>query len=71
MINLQQNHWVLFTNLKQRDHDCVLNFDSNYSRGKSVLSEDYIYISDYDHSLNSICKQLEPDVRTIKVVEVE
>ena len=49
----------------------ALNFDSNYSRGKSVLSENYINISYNDQSLILICKQLEPDVRTIKVVEVE
>ena len=72
VINLHQNHWVLFTNLRQRHHDCVLIFDSNYSRGKfSVLSEDYMDITHYDESLISICKQLKPDVRTIKIVDVE
>ena len=72
VINMHQNHWVLFSNLGQKDHDCVLIFDSNYSRGKcSVVSDEYVDITDYDHSLMSITKQLKPNATTFKIVDIE
>ena len=70
IVNMNGNHWVLLTNLHQKDPDCVLAYDSFYGRGKAD-STDFAEIGAYDQSLLSAVKQLRPMARTLRIAKTE
>ena len=70
IVNMNGNHWVLLTNLHQKDPDCVLAYDSFYGRGKAD-STDFAEIGAYDQSLLSAVQQLKPMARTLRIAKTE
>ena len=70
VVNINNNHWVLFTNIRQSNPNDVYVFDSLYSRGKDLATE-YVDHSDYDLTLISVIKQLKPQAEAMKIVDIE
>ena len=70
VVNINNNHWVLFTDIRQGNPNDVYVFDSLYSRGKNQAIE-YVDHLDYDHTLMYVIKQLKALAETMKIVNIE
>ena len=69
VVNLNSNHWVLFSNVKLTDPLHVMVFDSCYGRGKATASE-YVDYTEYDWSIIKSALQLKPNAARLDIVDV-
>ena len=69
VVNLNFNHWVLFSNVKLADPSHLMVFDSCYGRGKATKSE-YVDYSEYDWSLIRSALKLKPNASRLDIVDV-